>query len=503
MKVTFTTAKTSKIADALVVTIYGKALSASAKAIDNKTEGAISAALKTKSFDGDKGELMVLSALPKAGADHLILLGMGDVAEATELDFEAMGADVVKKLNALKAKKASVLIDAAKGQKIENIASDLAVGAQLGAYFFDDYKLSQAKSKKPSMVTLEFVLKAANEAKKSYSEKNKVVEGVYWTRDLVTMPGNDLYPDSFAKIVKKELSKVGVKVSVMTMAQMKKAGMGALVSVGKGSENEPKLVTMQYNGLPKSAKKTDQQPVAFVGKGITFDTGGISLKPGAGMWDMKFDMGGAGVVVGLMKALATRKAKVNVVATIALAENMPSSKASRPGDIVESLSGQTIEILNTDAEGRLVLADALWYTQEKFKPKFIVDLATLTGAVIVALGHEFGGVYSNDETLPEQIVAAGKVVGEPAWHMPMCKEWEKAVVSNIADIKNITVPTVGAGSATAACFLKRFIKDKTPWAHIDIAGVAWRSSAKPTTPKGATAWGVRLLDRFVADNYEI
>jgi leucyl aminopeptidase len=257
---------------------------------------------------------------------------------------------------------------------------------------------------------------------------------------------------------------------------------------------------MRWDGAPKATGKS-KQPIAIVGKGVTFDTGGMSIKPAAGMEDMKWDMGGAGVVVGLMRALAARKAKVNAIGVCGLVENMPGANAQRPGDVVKSMSGQTIEVLNTDAEGRLVLADALWYTQEKFKPRAIVDLATLTGAIIVALGHEHAGMFSNDDRLAEQLLAAGKQVDEPLWRMPLGPAYDKQINCDIADMKNIGGNRAG-GSITAAQFLQRFVKDGTPWAHLDIAGVAWSTKDKPTVPKGGTGFGVRLLDRMVAEHYE-
>mgnify|MGYP000430463616 CR=1 FL=1 len=299
--------------------------------------------------------------------------------------------------------------------------------------------------------------------------------------------------------------KLGVDVEVMGRSQMEKIGMGALLGVGQGSEREPKLVVMQWQGLPngsgkgRKGKKDAASPIAFVGKGVTFDTGGISIKPSAGMEDMKWDMGGAGVVIGLMKALAGRAAKVNVVGIVGLVENMPSGSAQRPGDIVTSMSGQTIEVLNTDAEGRLVLADALWYCKDRFKPRWMVDLATLTGAMVVSLGQEKAGVFSNNDELAERIYAAGEAVDEHVWRMPLGDEYDKLIKSDVADMKNIG--SRWGGSITAAQFLQRFV-DKTPWVHIDIAGVTWSSKDKTTVPKGGTAFGVRLLDRLVADHYE-
>jgi leucyl aminopeptidase len=319
---------------------------------------------------------------------------------------------------------------------------------------------------------------------------------VFFTRDLVSEPANVLYPETLARQAK-SLTNLGVAVEVLDDKRMKRLGMGALLGVAQGSVRPPRLVIMRWKGAPKAG---DKRLVAFVGKGVTFDTGGISIKPSSGMGDMKWDMGGAGVVIGVMKALAGRKAKVNAVGVIGLVENMPSGSAQRPGDIVTSMSGQTIEVLNTDAEGRLVLADGLWYCQDRFKPKVMVDLATLTGAVIVALGHEYAGLFSNDDKIADALIAAGKAVGEGLWRLPLAEAYDKELNCDIADMKNIT-GTRGAGSVTAAQFLQRFVNE-VPWAHLDIAGITWSKKDAPTVPKGGTGFGVRLLDRFVRDQYE-
>jgi leucyl aminopeptidase len=291
------------------------------------------------------------------------------------------------------------------------------------------------------------------------------------------------------------LADLGVSVEILDEDRIGELGMGALLGVAQGSVRAPRVVVMEYRGGAAGTA-----PVAFIGKGVTFDTGGISIKPAAGMGDMKWDMAGAGVVIGLMRALAGRKAKVNAVGIVGLVENMPSGTAQRPGDIVRSMSGQTIEVLNTDAEGRLVLADVLWYCQERFKPQLMVDLATLTGAVIVALGSEHAGLFANNEELAERLIAAGNAVGEKLWRLPLSESFDRAIDSDAADVKNIAGDR-GAGSSIGAQFLKRFVND-VPWAHLDIAGVAWSKKDAPTVPKGATAFGLRLLDRFVADHYE-
>ena len=322
-----------------------------------------------------------------------------------------------------------------------------------------------------------------------------IEEGTFFTRDLVSEPGNVLHPDEYAKRLNL-LKKFGLKVNIYDEKKLKKLGMNTLLGVGQGSIRGSYLVTMEWNGLRDKSK-----PLAFVGKGVCFDTGGISLKPAKFMEDMTYDMAGSAVVVGLMKSLALRKAKVNAVGVVGLVENMPGGNAQRPGDIVKSYSGKTVEILNTDAEGRLVLADALTYTEEKFKPKFIVDLATLTGAIIVSLGSEYAGLFSNDDKLSKQLINAGEEVEEKVWRMPLSKNFDKLIDSKNADMQNINY-VGGAGSTTAAQFLQRFILNKTPWAHLDIAGMAFSKYGGALNSGGATGYGVRLLNKLIEDNYE-
>jgi leucyl aminopeptidase len=322
-----------------------------------------------------------------------------------------------------------------------------------------------------------------------------VADGVDLARDLVNEPANVLFPEEFARRVG-ALRKTGVAVEVLNIAAMKKLGMNALLGVGQGSVRESRVVVMRWDG----GKKGDA-PVAFIGKGVCFDTGGISIKPAAGMEDMKGDMAGAACVTGLMQALAARKARVNAVGVIGLVENMPDGNAQRPGDIVKSMSGQTIEIINTDAEGRLVLADVLWYTAKKFKPKFMIDLATLTGAIIVALGHENAGLFSNDDKLADRLIKAGQDTGELVWRMPLAPEYDKQIDSRFADVKN-TGGTRWAGAITAAQFLQRFVADKIPWAHLDIAGTGMDSRQSEINRSWGSGWGIRLLDRVVLEFYE-
>jgi leucyl aminopeptidase len=325
---------------------------------------------------------------------------------------------------------------------------------------------------------------------------DKVVDAVNFARDLVSEPANVIYPETLAKEAR-TLSELGVDVKVLGVKEMQKLGMGALLGVGQGSNRESQLVAMQWNGAGNAKEKA----IAFVGKGVTFDTGGISIKPAQGMEDMKWDMAGSAAVIGTMRALASRKAKVNAVGVVGLVENMPSGTAQRPGDIVTSMSGQTIEVLNTDAEGRLVLADAMWYCQETFKPKVMIDLATLTGAILIALGTIYGGMYANDDGLAKQLEASGKATGELLWRMPLAAAYNKMMDSSAADVKNIS-GSRNAGSITAAEFLQRFVQKGTIWSHLDIAGMAWADKDSATTPRGATGYGVRLLDHLVASHYE-
>ena len=375
-------------------------------------------------------------------------------------------------------------------------ASSLAAGISLRAYKFEKYKKTKEDdtSKVPSIVV---VVDDANGAKAAYVRQQALLDGIFLTRDVVSEPPNVLYPESYANIIQDTFRSTGVKVTVFDDPQLEKMGMMALLGVGRGSVQDSRLAVIEWRGNPSST----ETPLALVGKGVTFDTGGISIKPSKSMDEMKWDMGGSGTVVGVMKTLAARKAPVNVVGIVALVENMPDGRAQRPGDVVKSMSGQTIEVLNTDAEGRLILADALWYAQDAYKPTTVIDLATLTGAVISALGYEIAAIMGNDDALCADLIAAGEEVSEPLWRLPLNSSFDKALDSPVADIKNIADAT-GAGSSIGGQFLARFIKPETLWAHLDIAGVAWSSKDTPLVPKGATAFGVRLLDRYIARFWE-
>jgi leucyl aminopeptidase len=464
--------------------------------VDKAAGGQLVRAMSAAAFIGKHDETLTIQA--PAWFDRVLLVGLGKLDQLKPTAIETLGGTIYSQLTSAKAGSATIVAelpeDAPAGL---NIATDLAQGALLRSYRFEKYRTVERPGHKSALTELTIAANHPNAARTSFGRSKAIAEGVFFTRDLVSEPANILYPESFAERVRERMTALGVTVEILGEAKLAKLGMGALLGVGQGSERETQLVVMTYNGAPKVKNK---RPVAFVGKGVTFDTGGISLKPGPGMEDMKWDMAGAGAVAGLIAALAGRKAKVNAVGVIALVENMPDGKAQRPGDIVKSMSGQTIEVLNTDAEGRLALADALWYTIDRFKPQAVVDLATLTGAVIIALGGEFAGLFANDDTLAEQLLAAGLESGEKLWRLPMADAYDRQIDSDAADMKNIAGDR-GAGSAIGAVFLKRFVKDAR-WAHLDIAGVAWSKKDKPTIPKGATAFGVRLLDRFVADFFE-
>lgn len=485
---------------ALVVGVLeGNKLSPTATSLNKETDGALERAIAASSFSGKKGELLEIVAPAKLKNSRILLVGLGASAKLSEKDLQDLGGSATAQLLRAGEEKAAFFVDKLRGGKsAPERAANYAYGALLRSYRFDKYKTKETADKKPKLKDIKVMVEDTAVAKRLYQKLERIAGGVFTTRDLVSEPANIIFPKSLVAQAKK-LSKLGLKIQALGQKEMEKLGMGALLGVAQGSAREPQLLVMVWEGAPASAK--DKAPLAFVGKGVTFDTGGISLKPAAGMEDMKWDMGGAGTVVGLMHALAARKAKVNAVGICGLVENMPSGTAQRPGDIVTSMSGQTIEVLNTDAEGRLVLADALWYTQEKFKPRLIVDLATLTGAIIISLGNEHAGLFSNDDKLSDQLTKAGQSVGETLWRLPMGPEYDKQIDCDAADMKNIGGGRAG-GSITAAQFLQRFIKQGTPWAHLDIAGMAWSTKDKPTVPKGGTGFGVRLLDSFVAANFE-
>ncbi len=516
LKISFAAPKLPKTGAVAVGVLEGRKLSPSAAALDKSTGGLIARAVKQGRFSGKTGQILELVAPGGLGNSRILLVGVGKPGALKDLDAESIGGSLVARLNGTGEQSLTIMVDSVEefSQAPAHRGALYALGASLRAYRFDKYKTKEKPDDKPSLKSITVMTANPAVATRASAALQKVAEGVIFTRDLVSEPANIIHPKALAAEAK-NLEKLGVKVQIMGEREMRKLGMGALLGVGQGSAEEAQLLVMRWNGTGgaggSAAKKVaakgpsakGQGPVAFVGKGVTFDTGGISIKPAGGMEDMKWDMGGAGVVIGLMRALAGRKAKVDVVGVCGLVENMPSGTAQRPGDIVTSMSGQTIEVINTDAEGRLVLADALWYTQETFKPRAIVDLATLTGAIIIALGHDHAGLFCNDDKMSDQLIAAGKGVGEPVWRLPLAElgeSYDKEINSDAADMKN--VGNRAGGSITAAQFLQRFIQKGTPWAHLDIAGTTWASKDKPTVPKGGTGFGVRLLDRWVAENYE-
>ena len=403
---------------------------------------------------------------------------------------ESLGAEFYGRINYGKNSEYFINSDTVLG-KNDNFIGYFLHGLKLKSYKFNKYKTK----KETRTLSINVIGNKNKPSTETQLKFKSLEEGIFYTRDLVSEPGNILHPDEYAKRLT-SLKKDGLKVNIYDQKKMKKLGMHSLLGVGMGSVRGSYLVTMEWNGL-----KNNSKPLAFVGKGVTFDTGGYSLKPARFMEDMTYDMAGSAAVVGLMKSLALRKAKINAVGVVGLVENMVSGVAQRPGDIVKSYSGKTIEVLNTDAEGRLVLADALTYTEKKFKPKFIVDLATLTGAIIVSLGSEYAGLFSNDDKLSKEIIKAGEKVEEKLWRMPLHKNYDKLINSKNADMQNINY-VGGAGSTTAAQFLQRFILNKTPWAHLDIAGMAFSKYGGSLNTSGATGFGVRLLNQLVEENYE-
>jgi leucyl aminopeptidase len=463
-----------------------------ARAILEPTDDLVKRAAAAARFKGKHGSALEIVAPAGLTVPRLVVVGVGKVKELKSESWVKLGGAAMGKLSG--AAEATVIADLPGGAPKPERVADLVMGVRLRAYAFDRYKTKRKDDDEtPSRVNVRVGVADVSAARKACGPRDAVAAGVLLARDLVNEPPNVLYPDEFARRAN-VLKKSGVAVEIFDVPAMKKLKMNALLGVGQGSEHPSRMVIMRWNGGKKNAP-----PVAFIGKGVCFDTGGISIKPASGMEDMKGDMAGAACVVGLMQALAQRKAKVNAVGAIGLVENMPDGNAQRPGDIVTTMSGQTIEIINTDAEGRLVLADVLHYVNKRFKPKFMVNLATLTGAIIVALGHEHAGLFSNDDTLSERLLKAGIATGEKLWRMPLGPEYDKKIDSKFADMKN----TGGrdGGAITAAQLLARFV-DKTPWAHLDIAGTGFASPQNDVNKSWGSGFGVRLLDRLVSDHYE-
>ncbi len=482
----------------VVLADEGPELASLGQSLDGKTGGYVMRAAGAANFKGKKESVLDLIAPRDTDLARLMIIGAGKSAEFTAEDWIGLGGSTRGALAGRNGTAVTIAVETGNGVPAEHVA-DFALGLMLRGYKFDKYK---SKKKKDDNGEDENILKTISiqcadpaAAEAAFAARRSVAEGVIRARDLVNEPANILGPAEFAER-SKELTSVGVDVEILDEATLQELGMGALLAIGRGSERPSHVVVMRWAG----SDNKDDGPVAFVGKGVTFDTGGISIKPSAGMEDMKGDMAGAACVVGLMHTLAARKAKVDAVGLIGLVENMPSGSATRPGDVVTAMSGTTIEVLNTDAEGRMVLADVLWYAQDRFKPRFVINLATLTGAIMVALGKEHAGLFSNNDELSQRLTEAGLATGEKIWRMPLGKKYDKLIDSKVADIKN----TGGrwGGAISAAQFLQRFIKDDTPWAHLDIAGTGMASADTEINRSWGSGFGVRLLDRLVADHYE-
>jgi leucyl aminopeptidase len=472
---------------AIAVPVFeGRTLGPTATTLDRRTKGALTRALAGSRFAGKLDETLSVLAPRGLPCSRVVLVGFGREAALDAPAAQRIGGALVAHLAPSGETAAALAVDAGGPE----VAAQIAAAARLRAYRFDKYRTTAPRDERPSLKSLTLLVEAPAAARAAFAPLDSTAAAVCLARDLVSEPANVVTPQAFAAAAG-ELETLGVKVKVLGPRKLRKLGLNLMLGVGQGSAHAPQLVVLRWNGAPKG-----RPPVAFVGKGLTFDSGGISIKPAAGMEEMKTDMAGAAAVLGVLRALAARKARVNAVGVCALAENMPSGTAQRPGDVVRSASGQTVEVIDTDAEGRLVLSDALWYTQDRFKPRAMIDLATLTGSIMVALGSEYAGMFATDDKLADELVAAGVATGERLWRMPLATAYDERIESDIADMKNDGGRW--GDSINAAIMLKRFV-GKTPWAHLDIAGVAWAKDDRPTAPKGATGFGVRLLDRFVAD----
>jgi leucyl aminopeptidase len=486
MKIQFLDAGQMSPTGILVVPINQDALPSDLEAV------VVEAAGRSK-FTGKSGQLLESFVERDGKVVRLVFAGLGQAEDKDRVTAaEKAGAAIVARF--LTSGETALTVDLTSSGLTVEQASALLLGLRLRAWRWDTYRTTQSDDKKPTLDQIT-VIGAPEGTAAQWEIEQALATGVEFTRELVTEPANIIYPVSFVERCRARMEGTGLKIRVLGEAEMAELGMGSLLGVSQGSVRDAQLLVMEWNGGDAGGK-----PIAFVGKGVTFDSGGISIKGAGGMEDMKWDMGGAGAVAGTMLALALRKAKANVVAVCGLVENMPDGNAQRPGDVVKSMSGQTIEVINTDAEGRLVLCDALTWVQREFAPARIVDLATLTGAIIAALAFEYAGLFSNDDALSADLTAAGTATGERLWRFPMGSEFDKMIDSPIADMKNVGGRY--AGSITAAQFLKRFIENGTPWAHLDIAGTVWADKPGATWDKGATGFGVRLLDRFVRDTAE-
>ena len=488
MKVSFVSKLTEK--NEILALITDKKSLSEFKELDENLKSKINHVVNNENFDFNKFSSLEIANDENSSFSKIIIISPGQKNLKSGNDLAIIGGKINQISSKSKNKKVSILV--ASEFSDDKSLVEIGFGATLNTYKFDKYKSKKKVTKQINEIII--ISKNAARLKNKFKQKNAVAEGIFLARDLVNEPSNILNPEAYAKKIK-GLSKFGLKVEILNEAKMKKLGMWSLLGVGRGSQYESQLVIMKWDG--NKGRKT--KPLCFVGKGVCFDSGGISLKPGNKMEEMIGDMGGSAAVVGLMKALALRKAKVNVVGVVGLVENMPDGTAQKPGDIVKSMSGQTIEIQNTDAEGRLVLADALWYAQDKYKPEIMIDLATLTGAIVMSLGNKMAGIFSNNDDLSEKLLDAGIDSGDNVWRLPLSESYDKMINSKFADMKNIGIG--GAGSITAAQFLKRFV-NKVPWVHIDIAGTATGMEKSSINTSWATGFGVNLLNTLISKFYE-
>jgi len=488
MKVSFVSKLTEK--NEILALITDKKSLSEFKELDENLKSKINHVVNNENFDFNKFSSLEIANDENSSFSKIIIISPGQKNLKSGNDLAIIGGKINQISSKSKNKKVSILV--ANEFSDDKSLVEIGFGATLNTYKFDKYKSKKKVTKQINEIII--ISKNAAKLKNKFKQKNAVAEGIFLARDLVNEPSNILNPEAYAKKIK-GLSKFGLKVEILNEAKMKKLGMWSLLGVGRGSQYESQLVIMKWDG--NKGRKT--KPLCFVGKGVCFDSGGISLKPGNKMEEMIGDMGGSAAVVGLMKALALRKAKVNVVGVVGLVENMPDGTAQKPGDIVKSMSGQTIEIQNTDAEGRLVLADALWYAQDKYKPEIMIDLATLTGAIVMSLGNKMAGIFSNNDDLSEKLLDAGIDSGDNVWRLPLSESYDKMINSKFADMKNIGIG--GAGSITAAQFLKRFV-NKVPWVHIDIAGTATGMEKSSINTSWATGFGVNLLNTLISKFYE-
>jgi leucyl aminopeptidase len=497
MRVAFVTSRTPASGALAVGLFAGRVWTDAARAVDRQTGGALARAIESSRFRGDAGETLAVAAPRGLGARGVLLVGLGKPAAFDALAAETAGGTLAAHVLPTGETDLALEIEPPPDSKLgaAATAAHAANGVRLRAYRFDKYRTADKPEDKPRLRALAVRTADPTAARALYAPLASTADSALLVRDLVSEPANVLYPASFAARAR-ALRGLGIEVEVLGRQRLRKLGMNAMLGVAQGSAHEPQLVVLRWNG----AGARGGAPVAFVGKGLTFDSGGISIKPAAGMEELKEDMAGAGVVLGVMRALAARRAKTNAVGICAMAENMPGANAQRPGDVVRTMSGLTVEVIDTDAEGRLVLSDALFYACSRFRPRVLIDLATLTGSIMVALGFEHTGLFANDDSLADRLLAAGQATGEKLWRMPLTAHYDDLIKSDVADWKNDGGRWGDA--INAANLLKQFV-GRTPWAHLDIAGTAWTKTDRPTIPKGATGVGVRLLDRLVAEHYEI